>query len=258
MGGLVIGSSTINLSDPISTANAFDVNGETFTANPTGFTVAGSKVLPGGSAVVVSGTTLSLSPSGVLHIGGASISLESQQAPAADVINVGGQTFTANPSGFQIDDGSSVLPGGTPVTISGTEVSLDRSGQLHVGGTSSIHLVPFQAPSTPAGVFTVDGLTFTAEPSSAVAVDGVTFTPGGAAMTVEGQRISLGLGASLAVGSTTVALPSPIINAENSGTSTTAQPFEGGGPGRVMTAKAQRRRLLLFALASGMMFVLHL
>ena len=259
MGDLVIGSSTINLSDPISTANAFDVNGETFTANPTGFTVAGSKVLPGGSAVVVSGTTLSLSPSGVLHSGGASISLESEQAPAADVINVGGQTLTANPSGFQIDDGSSVLPGGTPVTVSGTEVSLDRSGQLHVGGTSSIHLVPFQAASTPAGVFTVDGLTFTAEPSSAVAVDGVTFTPGGAAMTVEGERISLGLGASLAVGSTTVALPSAIINAENSGISTTAQPFEGGGPGRVMTAKAQRMRLLLFALlASGMMFVLHL
>ena len=257
MGSLVIGSSTINLPGPIFASNAFDVNGETFTANPTGFTVAGSEVLPGGSAVVVSGPTLSLNPSGVLHIGGASISLESEQAPPAEVINVGGQTFTANPSGFQIDDGSSVLPGGTPVTISGTEVSLDRSGQLHVRETSSIHLVPFQAASTPAGVFTVDGLTFSAELPSAVAVDGVTFTPGGAAMTVGGERISLGLGASLVVGSTTVALSPPVINAENGGISTTAQPFEGGGQGRTR-ADAQPVRLLLFALASGMMIVLHL
>ena len=263
-GDLVIGSSTIKLSGPISASNAFVVNGETFTASPTGFTVAGSELLPGGSAVVVSGTTLSLSPSGVLHIGDASVNLDSQPAPPADVIIIGGQTFTANPSGFQIDAGSAVLvPGGTPVTISRTEVSLDGSGQLHLGRTSSIRLVPFQAVS---GLLIVDGLTFTPEPSSsssavAVNVNGVTFTPGGAAMTVGGERISLELGgASLAVGSTTVALPPrPPINVESSGVSTTVLPFEGGGQGQGrMTAKAQRVRLLLVALAGGMGFVLHL
>ena len=174
--------------------------------------------MPGGSAIVVSGTTLSLNPSGVLDIGGASIDLASQ-VPFADIVNVGGQTITANPSGFQID-GSSVLPGGTPVTISGTPISLDKSGELHVGTSSVINLIPFQ--STTPGLFTVDGLTFTAEPS-AVAVDGVTLTAGGAATMLGGQRISLGLNGSLVVGSTTVAVPSQA----GSGT-LTAQQFEGG------------------------------
>ena len=241
-GNLVVGSSTIGLSGPIFHSDAFNVDGETFTANPTGFTIARSEVLPGGSAMVVSGTTLSLSPLGILHIGGASINLESQ-VPSADVVNVGDQTLTANPSGFQID-GSSVLPGGIPITISGTQVSLDRSGEPHVG-TSSVDLVPFQT-ATP-GVFTVDRLTFTAE-SSAVAVDGVTITPGGAAITLGGDRISLGWSGSLVVGSKTVALPSNV----ESGT-TTAQLFEGGQGRNTANAHMQ----LLVVLASGMM-VLYL
>ena len=237
---LVIGSSTIDLSGQTSAPNAFNVGGQTFTANPTGFMVAGSQILPGGSAVIIAGTTLSLSPSGVLGIGGASINLATL-VPSADVINVGGQTFTANPSGFQID-GSSVLPDGIPITISGTQLSLDGSGELHVG-TSSVDLVPFQT-ATP-GVFTVDGLVFTAEPSSsAVAVDGVTLTPGGAPTTVGGERISLGVNGSLVVGSSTVAVPS---SAE--GGISTAQVFEGGQ--ERLTARRQMG-LLVGGLASGM------
>lgn len=239
---LVIGSSTINLSGPTPAPNAFNVGGQTFTANPTGFIVAGTEVLPGGSAVVIAGTTLSLNPSGVLELGGASINLATQ-VPSADLIIVGDQTFTANPSGFQID-GSSVLPGGTPVTISGTRLSLDASGELHVG-TSSIDLVPFQTV-TP-GVFTVDGLTFTAEPSSAVAVDGVTLTPGGAATTIGGERISLGVNGSLVVGSSTVAVP----NSVESGIPT-AQLFEGGQ--EKVTARLLQAGLA--GLASGMIVLL--
>ena len=140
-GNLVIGSSTIALTGSNSAINVFKVGGDTFTASPGGFNVAGSQVLPSGSAIVISGTTLSLSPSGVLDIGGASINLE-PQVPSVDVINIGGQTVTANPSGFQID-GSNLLPGGTPVTVSGTQVSLDQSGELHVG-TSIFGLIPFQ------------------------------------------------------------------------------------------------------------------
>ena len=238
-GILVIGSSTINLPAHTPAPNAFNVFGQTFTADPTGFSVAGSQVLPGGSAVIIAGTTLSLHPSGVLDLGGASINLASQ-VPSADSINVGGQTFTANPSGFQID-GSSVLPGGSPVTISGTRLSLDASGELHVG-TSSVDLVPFQT-ATP-GVFTVEGLTFTAGASSAVAVDGVTLTPGGPATTISGERISLGVNGRLVVGSDTVAVP----NGAESGIST-AQLFEGGQ--EKVTARLLQVGLLV-GLASGM------
>lgn len=238
-GVLNIGGASIGLTSPAPSADSINVGGQTFTANPTGFAIAGSQVLPGGSAVIVSGTTLSLSPAGVLKIGGASINLASQ-APSADLVNVGGQIYTANPSGFQID-GSTVLPGGTSVTISGTPISLDDSGKLHVG-TSSVNLVPF--PSTAPDLFTVDGLTFTEE-SSAVAVDGVTLTAGGAATTLEGQRISLGLNGSLVVGSTTVAVPSHVL-----GGFSTPQPFEGG---QRKVAAANAYIQILIAIGSIMM-----
>ena len=239
-GVLDIGGASIDLSSPAPPADSINVGGQTFTVNPIGFTIAGSKVLPGGSAVIISGTPLSLNPSGVLNIGGASINLASP-VPSADLINVGSQIYTANPSGFPID-GSTIIPGGAPITISGTPISLDKSGKLHVG-TSTVNLIPF--PSTPSDLFTVNGLTFTAE-SSAVAVDGVTLIAGAAATTLGGQRISLGLNGSLEVGSTTVAIPSHAM----SGTST-PQPFEGG---QRKVAATNTHMGILVALGSVMIF----
>ena len=142
-GNLVIGTSTVSLSGQTS-ANALKIGDENFIADPAGFSVAGSQVLPGGSAVIVSGTTLSLSPSGVLNICGASIDLASP-APSMDSINIRGQTFTANLTGFTIA-GSEVLPGGSAVIVSGTTLSLSPSGDLSISG-ASINLAS-QVPST--------------------------------------------------------------------------------------------------------------
>ena len=184
-GTLAIGSSTISL--PSQTA--FTVGGQIFIAEPTGFAVAGTTLTPGGPAITISGTPVSLAPGGTLAIGGATIALPSQT-----IFTVGGQTFTAEPTGFAIAS-TSISPG-QAVTISGTIVSLGPSGTLVVGSTTMS--LPTQS------VFTVDGQTFTAEPTGFV-LEGATVAPGGPGVTISGVDISLGTNSVLHIGSQTLA-----------------------------------------------------
>ena len=72
----VVGSSTQTLASALITpADIVTVGGEIVTANPTGFTVAGTMVLPGGKGVLVDGTTVSLAPGGTLFVGNKSVVL---------------------------------------------------------------------------------------------------------------------------------------------------------------------------------------
>ena len=188
---LQIGSSTINLGTDAGSAtqSVFAVAGQTFTAQPTGFAIDGTTLAPGGSAVTISGTPVSLAPGGTLAIGSSTTAL-----PAQTVFTVGGQTFTAEPTGFAI--ASTTLSPGQAVTISGTVVSLGPSGTLVVGPNTIT--LPTQS------VFTVDGQTFTAEPTGFV-LDGTTVAPGGPGVAISGVHISLGTNSVLHIGSQTLA-----------------------------------------------------
>ena len=188
---LQIGSSTINLGTDAGSAtqSVFAVAGQTFTAQPTGFAIDGTTLAPGGSAVTISGTPVSLAPGGTLAIGSSTTVL-----PAQTVFTVGGQTFTAEPTGFAI--ASTTLSPGQAVTISGTVVSLGPSGTLVVGPNTIT--LPTQS------VFTVDGQTFTAEPTGFV-LDGTTVAPGGPGVAISGVHISLGTNSVLHIGSQTLA-----------------------------------------------------
>lgn len=69
----VIGSSTQTLASAVITpGDIVTVGGDFITANPTGFTVAGSTVSPGGKGVMVNGTMVSLAPGGTLFVGSSS------------------------------------------------------------------------------------------------------------------------------------------------------------------------------------------
>lgn len=74
---VVIGSSTqtLSLSATITPADIFTVGGEIVTANPTGFAIAGTEILPGGKGVLVKGTEVSLALGGTLVLGGSSVVL---------------------------------------------------------------------------------------------------------------------------------------------------------------------------------------
>ena len=183
-GIVVIGDSSINVLAPTSASNVFTVGGQIFTADPNGFALANSGVLPGSLPITISGTRVSLGPSGMLVIGDSSISLLTP-TPTLNVFNVGGQKFTANPTGFPLAR-STLLPGGAPMTISGTPISLADSGLLIIGSSS----IALPTPPPVSHVFTAGGMVFTAA-SSAIIIEGTTLLPGGPTATILGTLISL-------------------------------------------------------------------
>ena len=123
--------------------------------------------------------------------------------------------------------GSTLTPGGNPVYLSGTLVSLDVSSHLQIG-SSTINLGNNVA-SPAQSVFTVADHTFTAEPIS-FAIAGTSLTPGGSAITISGTPISLAPGGTLGIGSKTIALP-PQSVFQVAGQTVTADPsgFAVGG-----------------------------
>lgn len=136
--GLIVNGKTVPL-PTAAPASAFTVAGQTFTAAPTGFVLDGQSIAPGGSALTLSGTIISLNPSGTLQIGSSTIPLPS---PLPSVFTAAGQTFTAAPTGFVLD-GHTIAPGGSALTLSGTVISLGPSG-LQIG-TSTVPLTPAEA-----------------------------------------------------------------------------------------------------------------
>ena len=172
----------------------------------------GEVISAGGPAAVVSGVTASvLGDDSGLVIGSKTIPLPPPSALTTSnaVYTVGGQTFTAAPSGLPISiDGTTLSPGGSPITISGTVVSLG-SGALQIGST----IMPL--PTAPSELFTVGGTTFAAA-ATGFAVDGTSIAPGGSAITISGTVVSLGT-AGLQIGSSTIPLNATELTAAAGG-----------------------------------------
>ena len=208
-GVLTIGSSSTLLPNgpAVPTANIYTVGGQIITANPTGFAVGTTTLSPGGSAATISGTVVSLGPSGALLIGSSSTNiLPTLSAVAGPVFTVGGLTFTKSSSNVLVD-GKTLAAGGPAATVAGTQVSLASDGRLVVGSLTTN--VPI---STSSGeVFTAGGFVFT-EGSSDVVVDGETLFLGGSPVTVAGTQVSLGSDGKLIVGSLTTNLPTSITS----------------------------------------------
>ena len=124
------------------------------------------------------------------------------------VFSLGGQKFTANPTGFAVA-GTTLTPGGPPIIISGTPISLGSAAV--VIGSSTIAL-PASVPTPTPAVFSVGGQIFTANPTG-FAVGGTTITPGGPPLIISGSPISLAITA-LVIGTSTIhfsTAPSPAV-----------------------------------------------
>ena len=223
-GILAIGSSTVSLTSP-SSMTVLTVAGQTFTPNPTAFSIAGTMVSVGGSAVTLDGTIISLDPSGVLAIGSSTIDLPSPSDPSpSKVYTVAGQTFTPNPTAFPIAN-TIISAGGPAATINGTIISLRPSDTLLIG-SSTIPLIPTQIPSD----VNIDGFDINAQSSFAV-VDEVTLSAAGAGVNVSGTLVSLEAGgATLDIGTRRFALPTATLGAANG--SVNVQAFTGGENGK--------------------------
>ena len=114
--------------------------GHTYTANSAGSFVLGSQTLvPGGPAVTVDGTTLSLLPTPTAAVidGSTESLVPAVTAVPTAVIMIGGKTYTADAGGKFVVDGTTISPGGSAVVAaSATETSVDVLG----GSSTSISL----------------------------------------------------------------------------------------------------------------------
>ena len=72
-------------------------------------------------------------------------SATTQEVPITTALNVAGQAFTANPSGFGIAE-TAISAVGQGMTISGTPVILESGGNLVIGSST----VPLESTSTGA------------------------------------------------------------------------------------------------------------
>lgn len=133
----------------------------TLTANSDGaFVIGGGTLSPGGPAITVSGTVLSLPAAGTaapfVLINGVTSSFADNPAPstAPPLLTVGATTYTPVVSGsatyYSIAPGVTLTPGGA-ATIDGTRVSLGPDGTVAVVGTSTATLVPASAAASTTG-----------------------------------------------------------------------------------------------------------
>lgn len=208
---VVIAGSTVALSS--THAREITVGAQIFTANSASQYVAGGQTLvPGGAAITVSGTRLSLAPSATqIEIGSSTIVLGHNftPSPPPPLLTLGSHTYTANSKSQYTIAGQTLIPGGPAVTVSGTRLSLAPSATQVVVGSSTIQLGPVFTPPP----LTFGSQTFTADSASDYIIDGQTLIPGAPAITISNTRISLAPDASEAVigGSTETLLSGPTL-----------------------------------------------
>ena len=123
-----------------------------------------------------------------------------------NTLKLAGQQLLLNPSGIVIG-GSTLMPGGSGITISNTPISLLSSSGVLVIGSSTIFL-PIQSapqPDPPAmtKAFTAGGQDFTANPSAFLIAGSIIVSAGGPAVTISGTAVSLNPLGVLAIGSST-------------------------------------------------------
>ena len=214
---LVIGgSSTFQVSppggagSPLAPNPTLQVGGSTVTQAPGGgfVLVPGQTLSPGGPAITVSGSTFSLPAGGsAIVVNGQTSTFPTTAGSTADVLTFGNQQITAQPNGaFILAPGTTLSPGGSALTISGTTYSLPASpsGAAHKsaivinGQTSMLGASPLAngaGATTGAPDLTLAGHTYTATTISGtpeyVLGPGETLIPGGKALTIGGTTVSL-------------------------------------------------------------------
>ncbi len=190
--------------------------------NHDAFLVAGSTLLPGSPAAIISGTSYSLASSGALVVGASTIPLAvaggvAGQIASPGALSAGRVAFTPLPGGSAIVGSSTLSVLGPAITSSGSIVSL-ASGGLVVGSSTYAFATPASnslASSTTqevaiTTVLDVAGQSFTANPSE-FSINGTTISAGGPGVTLNGTPVSLDGSGNLAVGTSTVALESTSV-----------------------------------------------
>ena len=229
---------------PKSGVKQLTVGDQVLSISPSGIVLDGTSYSVGGPAISLPGGVVSLAPSNA-----AEKSRDNNDNPStnnqpltSNIQMIAGQAVVSTLSGLVIG-GSKLFPGGSPITVSNTVISLSPSSILVVGSSSvtlspqSMFAVGHFLSGVPSAGFvvdgsigtvsagghpiTVDGIAVQVE-STAIVIDGITLQPGGTGAIVDGSSVSLEQGGTLVIGSAPFAMPTELVN----GTST-LQAFEG-------------------------------
>lgn len=172
--------------------------GSTYTADSSShIVVAGQTIVPGGPAITVSGTPISLAHgASVAVVGAMTQSLYPAVPTAYPEMTFAGKTYTANSDSAIVIQGQTLIPGSPAITVSSTPISLAPGASLAViaGQTQSLSPASLSAKA----VITIGGSTYIVNIASAFIIAGQTLSPGGV-ITVLSTPITLATGASFAV-----------------------------------------------------------
>ena len=145
--------------NPANGAPVITIGSQPFTAglaSTSAYAIGSETLIPGGSAITVSGVEVSLAPSGSVII----VSSRTEIFPGgnAPVITVGSQVVTASAESEYVIGSQTLIPGASAITVSGVEVSLGPSASdVAVGGTTET----FSAATGSANGTRYGGQTFT-------------------------------------------------------------------------------------------------
>ncbi|KAL8741033.1 MAG: hypothetical protein Q9190_006321 [Brigantiaea leucoxantha] len=236
-GGLIMAGGTrvaVPTAEQGKPATPINVAGLSFTPQPIhshegsdvipAVVVAGHTITEGAPAVTVNGAKLAYS-SGLVYVNGQAAPLPTPAPPKSNqgvnptiidgltvypaltddpIATVGGQVVHQDSDGVVAIGGSTLIPGGSPVTISGATFSLGPSALI--AGTRIINL---PLPASSPILYDNEGQPFTVGPSGIILGPGTTIKMGGSAATISGTAYSLAIiGGStvLVAGSSTIPL----------------------------------------------------
>ena len=196
--GIVVGASTVHFTSPSADyPPSLIINSQTVTPNKAGaYVLAGQTLVPGGKAITVSNTPISLDGQGSKAVIGTSTQILKPSAGAQLPIIVGGQKIPPDDQNNYIMNDQTLKPGGSPITVSGTPVSLGIGASTAVVGTKIQDLRPDSVAHIP---ITVGGQTVNPNNEGAYVINGQTLGPGSGAITVSGTPISFASHGSVAV-----------------------------------------------------------
>ena len=189
---VVVDGSTYNL-PTYATKKPILVGSESVTRASNGDIVIGDSTVAPGSQEIISGHMISAGFESVVIDG-------STYALPTNVVS----EHTTTPQSIMLANGVVLSAGGNAATVSGTTYTMpsNDNGAIIINGKT----VSFNTEAR--SVFSIAGLTFTANPTGFV-VDGHSVLPDGAAVMIAGTTVSLGpLG--LRIGSSTIPLTSPL------------------------------------------------
>ncbi|MCJ1383531.1 hypothetical protein MMC17_006645 [Xylographa soralifera] len=172
-------------SPPIITFQGTPITADT----TTGYTIGAQTLVPGGPAIIISSTTLSLAPSATaLAIGDATIHFQPPSPSTPAMITISNTAYTANSASAFILGTQTLVPGGPAITNARTVLSLAPSATAIVIGDVTI---PLQPPTSLAPRITIGPSIYAASPSTYFLIGTQTLQPGGPAPTISGTIISL-------------------------------------------------------------------